>query len=374
MLRINQQSNAAAAKSYYSSAAEYYGAGEQEMVGAWGGKAADRLGLDGDILKQHFERLCDNRHPFTGERLTARMRADRRVGYDFTFDVCKSVSILYGLTEDPAILDAFRWALRATMEAMEEGVKVRVRKRGQMGERLVGNMAWAEYIHFTARPVKGQIDPHLHAHAFVPNICWDHVERMWKAIDVASLKEDAPHWQAMFQKHFGQRLAELGYAVAWKGDGFEIAGIERSMIDRFSRRTNHINQVAARRGITDPDAKAELGAQTRERKRKDATMPQLRAQWRERLTDDERIALAQAAVKQRHLVPGADGGSRRERSTGPAYRQVHVSLADDQADQRRLHEHVMQRQRIAAHERARASHLVRPAPPPPPRQAAGYGR
>jgi hypothetical protein len=71
MLRINQQSNAEAAKSYHSSPAEYYGAGEQEMIGEWLGKAAARLGLEGIILAHHFSRLCDNRHPFTGERLTA---------------------------------------------------------------------------------------------------------------------------------------------------------------------------------------------------------------------------------------------------------------------------------------------------------------
>lgn len=300
MLRIVQQSNAAAAKSYYSSPAEYYAAGEQEMIGEWGGKAADRLGLHGTILKPDFERLCDNRDPATGERLTARMRADRRVGYDFNFHACKSASLLFGLTGEVEILDAFRQAVAEVMEKMEEGVKVRVRKRGQMGERVAGNMAWAEYVHFTARPVGGVIDPHLHAHCFVPNCCWDHAERMWKAIDVASVKEGAPLWQAMFQRAFGRRLEILGYDLAWKEDAFEIAGIERATLERFSRRTALVNRTAAERGVTDPSDKDKLGAMTRERKRKDATMPHLRAEWRQRLTDDERAAIARAALRRRH--------------------------------------------------------------------------
>lgn len=310
MLRINQQSNAAAAKSYYSSAAEYYGG---ELVGAWGGKAAERLGLAGDVHQGHFDRLCDNRDPFTGERLTARMRKDRRVGYDFNFHVPKSISLLFALAEDPAILDAFRQAMHSVMADMEAGVTVRVRKRGQMGERRAGNMAWAEFIHFTARPVKGMVDPHLHGHCFVPNVCWDGVESVWKAIDVASVKETAPQWQSMFLKRFGRRIEALGYAVIWKGDAFEIAGIERATIDRFSQRTRLVNQVAERRGITDPVAKAELGAATRERKRKDATLPQLRAEWRARLTDDERRAIARAALRQRHPLPAypAEAGSGR---------------------------------------------------------------
>jgi len=362
LLRINQQTDAQAAKNYYTSAAEYYGAGEQEMVGEWGGKAADRLLLSGTILQHHFERLCDNRHPMTGEQLTARMRAGRRVGYDFNFHACKSVSILYGLNSDPAILKAFREAVAEVMGYMEKGVKVRVRKLGQMTERTCGNMAWAEYVHFTARPVKGVIDPHLHAHCFVPNVCWDHVEGMWKAIDVACVKENAPQWQAMFQKRFGQRLAALGYGVEWKGDTFEIAGVTRAMIDRFSRRTNHINHVAEKRGITDPHDKDKLGAMTRERKRKDATMQGLRAGWRQRLTDEERTAIAQAALWQRRPLPGgkAEGG-------------IHHERADER--QQRLHDHIMQRQRLAAYDRARASYApTRPKPVSPPPRSRGYGR
>lgn len=337
MLRINQQSNAAAAKSYHGSVAEYHRPdGEQEIVGQWYGQTADRLDLAGDVLRLHFERLCDNRHPFTGDQLTARMRKDRRVGYDFTFDAPKSVSILYGITDDSAILDAFRQAVSATMKEMEEGVKTRVRKRGQYGERTVGNMAWAEFLHFTARPVKGEIDPHLHAHCFVPNVCWDHAEHAWKAIDVASVKEDAPHWQAAFQRRFGQRLAELGYAVAWSGDHFEIAGIGRATIDRFSRRTHLINQTAEKRGITDPGDKAQLGAMTRERKRKDATMPGLRARWRERLTDDERSAIALAGWKRRwHAgTPYPQARAQPERDTWEKERLDFIRLR-----QRRLDTH-----------------------------------
>jgi conjugative relaxase-like TrwC/TraI family protein len=362
VLRINQQTSAAAAKSYHGSPAEagYYRDGEQEMVGAWGGKAAERLDLHGEVLQHHFERLCDNRHPFTGERLTARMRANRRVGYDFTFDVCKSVSILYGIDADPAILDAFRWAIRATMEEMEKGVGARVRKRGQMFERIVANMAWAEHLHFTARPVKGTIDPHLHAHCFVLNVCWDQVEKVWKAIDVASLKKNAPHWQTVFQQRFGRHLAELGYSVVWNrsGDNFEIAGVNRDLIDRFSRRTAHIELVADRRGITDPAAKAELGAATRERKQKDATLPQLRAEWRQRLTDDDRAALNAAALKRRHFVP------RPATSSMPQASAFRLTTGDrEQWD----HDRRLQRQRIAAHEHARASYSL-PSPAPPPRQ------
>src|SRR5947209_1964633 len=82
-----------------------------------------------------------------------RTRAERRVGYDFTFSVPKSVSLLYGRTGDHHILEAFRSSVNETMLEMEAEMKTRVRTGGQDENRVTGNMVWGEFIHTTSRPV-----------------------------------------------------------------------------------------------------------------------------------------------------------------------------------------------------------------------------
>src|ERR1700686_150122 len=129
MIRVTQQNSASGAKRYYATA-DYYSEG-QEIIGSWGGKGASRLGLEGTGDKFSFERLCDNLHPTTGEPLTVRTRTERRVGYDFTFSVPKSVSLLYAMSGDQGILDAFRDAVDETMQEMEAEMKTRGRMGGK---------------------------------------------------------------------------------------------------------------------------------------------------------------------------------------------------------------------------------------------------
>src|SRR6202042_2593490 len=137
MIRVTQQNSGAAAKKYYATA-DYYSEG-QEIIGSWGGKGALQLGLEGMVDKASFERLCDNLDPRTGTPLTVRTRTERTVGYDFTFSVPKSVSLLYATSGDQGIMDAFRGAVEETMCEIETEMKTRVRRDGQDTDRTTGN-------------------------------------------------------------------------------------------------------------------------------------------------------------------------------------------------------------------------------------------
>ena len=269
--------------------------------GNWQGIGAEKLGLSGPVTTEAFEQLCDNRKPGTDERLTQRTRADRVAGYDFNFHCPKSVSVVYEFTKDERILEAFKQAVNQTMREMEAEIKTRVRRKGANEDRTTGNMVWAEFVHFTARPVNGVPDPHLHAHCFAFNSTWDEVEKKWKAAKFRDLKADAPYFEAAFHARFARQLAQAGYRIERTAKGWELAGVPQRVLDEFSRRTEQIERKAAELGITSAKEKDGLGALTRERKAKHLSKPELRELWDKRISAAERDALN--AV--RGLVPDA---------------------------------------------------------------------
>ena len=122
---------------------------------------------------------------------------------------------------------------------------------------------------------------------FVFNTTWDGSETCWKAGQFRDLKRDAPYFQAAFRVRLANKLQDMGFAVERKRDDFEIAGMSSDVLKRFSRRTELIEKIAEEKGIVDPDRKAELGAETREKKSKSLTWDELRKEWNGRLTGSE---------------------------------------------------------------------------------------
>ena len=288
MIRMIPSTSAAHAKAYFSSAlskADYY-LNDQELQGQMRGKLAHRLGLTGPVTKDVFFGLCENINPITGDNLTPRTKENRVTGWDCNFHVPKSVSILHSLSNDEHIMDAFRESVRQTMLDMERDVKTRVRKDGVQDERETGELIYSEFIHQTARPVKGQLpDPHLHAHCFIFNATWDETEQQIKSARVRDVFNDLPFYHARFHKRLSDNLTDLGYQIRRTDKSFEVEGVPQRVIDLFSKRTDEIGRVAKEKGITDAKELSELGARTRAKKQKGHSMNELKAEWRKQIEE-----------------------------------------------------------------------------------------
>ena len=309
MLFINHSANAQAAKGYFTeelAQADYYLKDAQQVKGEWHGLGAKLLGLEGPIDKDAFYALCDNKDPTTGHQLTARLRADRRVTYDFTFDAPKGVTLAYELGGDERIRDAMQQSVRETMAEIEQAMAVRVRKSGAFHDRRSGNIVWGEFVHRTTRPLDdGVPDPQLHVHAVAMNLSYDSVEDQWKAGEFSAIKRDATYYRAAFHARLAGKLSDLGYGIERDGKSFRLRGIDESLTEKFSRRSDLIEKEAAKRGIVDAKQKATLGRRTRNAKNAELTIAELRAEWKKRLTDADHDTLraAKSQAKGEAITP-----------------------------------------------------------------------
>ena len=295
MLRINASQSSAQAKNYFSaelSKGDYYEQG-QEIAGDWGGKAATFLGLSGEISQDDFNALVDNKNPTTGEKLTSHNKDNRICGYDFTWNAPKSLSLIYEYSHDDRFLNAFHEAVKETMDEVEKGIQTRIRKKGVNEDRLTGNLVFGMFTHFTSRPIDNVSvpDPNLHCHCYVPNCTYDFEEQKWKAAKFLRLKQDAPYYEAAFHSRLAEKVKALGVDVERDGKFWKVKGIEKETLDRFSKRTKQINELAEKLGLESAEAKAKLGATTRHKKRYGLSHDDLREIWEARLTEEEKHTL-----------------------------------------------------------------------------------
>lgn len=299
MLRITQNSSAKGAANYFDAnlgRGDYYATGEHTL-GQWGGLAAKHLGLEGEVNKRDFVALCNNTRP-DGEKLNPRHSDKRKVSYDFTFSVPKSVSITYAITGDEKIREAFEQSVEETMAELEQDTRTQQGQGKAKSHELTGNMIWASFTHRTSRPVDGIPDCHLHRHCFAFNTTWNTKKNRFQAFEIGNIKRQAPYYEAAFEARMARRMKKLGYDIETRGLSWEIRDIKRTTIEKFSRRTSQIEteakREAAENGFITASQKDKLGSRTRLAKRIGQTYEKLREIWRSWLNDDEKETIDRA--------------------------------------------------------------------------------
>jgi conjugative relaxase-like TrwC/TraI family protein len=306
MLTMKAQYSLQNAESYFREhlrVGDYYMEG-RSVSGQWIGEGARRLGLSGVTNEAEFVNLCRNLHPQSGEQLTPRLNskrvrvdkdgnvhesANRRVFYDFTLSPPKSVSIAALVGNDKRIIEAHDEAVQVAMRQLQTYAATRVRTQGQYSQRATGNVVGAVFRHDTSRA----LDPHLHSHCILFNATWDATEGRWKALEACEMVTAQKFVRNVYYHEMVRSLQRFGYGVENNPRGdFEIAGVSKEMIDRFSKRHAEIDQKTRELLEREPDKagqnikviRANIAHKERARKIKDVGIIKLQSMWNKQLT------------------------------------------------------------------------------------------
>ncbi|WP_029630431.1 MobF family relaxase [Zavarzinella formosa] len=296
MIRFHAISNATAAIAYFSKSDGYYAAGDLRQE--WMGHGAEQLGLSGTPDFEHFKRLIHGLDPHTGEQLTSKLIENRIPAWDVTASIPKGVTLALE-SGDTRIQDALWEAARETMSDLEGHATTRVRKGGQLDDRLTGNLVAFAVEHPETRPAKADNmpDPDRHLHLVVFNVTRDPVEDEWKAVKFRPIMDLRKLFDRQFDLRLSSKLTDLGYGIETKRKegkyySWDIKGMPESAVAKFSRRTAEVEKLAAELGVGSATGKDKLGATSRQFKRKDMTLEDYRKYWMSRITPMEAHQIA----------------------------------------------------------------------------------
>jgi len=306
MLTMKAQYSLGNAESYFREhlrVGDYYMEG-RSVSGQWIGEGARQLGLSGVTKESEFVNLCRNLHPQSGEQLTPRLNskrvsmdkdgnvhesANRRVFYDFTLSPPKSVSIAALVGNDKRIIEAHDEAVQVAMRQLQTYAATRVRKQNQYSQRATGNVVGAVFRHDTSRA----LDPHLHSHCILFNATWDATEGRWKALEACEMVTAQKFVRNVYYHEMVRSLQRFGYGVENNPRGdFEIAGVTKELIDRFSKRHREIDEKTKEFLEREPDKagqnikviRANIAHKERARKIKDVGIVKLQSAWNKQLS------------------------------------------------------------------------------------------
>ncbi|AHF89881.1 conjugal transfer protein [Opitutaceae bacterium TAV5] len=324
MITVGVIRNGATYLSHHLRKNDYWAEGEKEVRGEWIGEGAKALGLAGAVTDKPFDALRQNRHPETGEPLTARDRENRVAFFDVQLSAPKDVSVLAMVGGDERIREAFVESVKTALAEMERFAAVRERRGEAVGTeafRLTGNFVGALFLHDTSR----DLDPQLHAHAVLANATWDATRNEWLALQPAEMLRASAYLRQVLYRELAGRLRALGYEpYEMNSKGFSVRGVEH-LRERFSKRARHVRQLAEefakQKGRKPTKRETEvLVRESREDKLTEVSTPEVRARQRKELNADEARRLDDLVRTARAKAP------REQPSIGQARRVLDAAL------------------------------------------------
>lgn len=239
MLSIASVSSGQAAR-YYSEKDNYY----SNEAGQWQGKGAEILGLQGEVNKDDFLNLLEGKDLNGNQVVQSGIgdhKGERRAAVDLTFSAPKSVSILaevVGGEKGEEIIEAHNSAVSQTLEYIEGNyAQARQYEDGRVNRVDTDNLLIGVFRHNISR----ELDPQLHTHAVVIN---QTVRGDGKtvAMDYKEIFDNKLFLGQFYRNELAKNLSDLGFNAMSNEKGFfEINGVDKSLIDFFSKRSGQID-------------------------------------------------------------------------------------------------------------------------------------
>lgn len=282
MLTISKPLSASQAQTYhakeFTSAEQNYWKQDDRALGEWHGKLADKFGLAGGVDEEHFARLADGQHPFTGEQLVQHRIVqeyegtdgktvapiEHRAGWDATFSAPKSISLTALVGGDDRVRDAHRQAVNVALNELERYTQARI--GGNSPAETTGQFVAAKFEHDIARPVDGYAAPQLHTHTVIFNVT-ERENGQTRALQERGLFESQQFATAVYQSELTYRLRNLGYEIeAGRSGAPEIKGYSQEYLDASSPRSQQIRDHLEKSGYHGAEAAQIAAHSTRDRK------------------------------------------------------------------------------------------------------------
>jgi conjugative relaxase-like TrwC/TraI family protein len=272
---------------------DYY-SGQGEDPGRWIGNASPGLSLDSEVTGEDLRAVLAGLAPGTGLTPNGdqlRVVTRRVPGFDLTFAVPKSVSVVYALGNPRVqglVVEAGHAAVAETLAWLEREACFVRRGTNNRSAKVASPEAWgtsrlpgagfvaAEFRHRTSRAG----DPHLHWHVLVANLTRGPDGR-WSALDGTALYRSKRAAGAVFQAALRRELA-VRLGVEWlpaQRDVAEIAGVPQAICRLFSKRRAEIEAELDRIGRDDPAA-ADAAMLATRRARPDLDPDSFDAAWK----------------------------------------------------------------------------------------------
>lgn len=256
---------------------------EGSVIGVWGGKGAEKLGLNGQVKEKDFVNLAEGKDPRTEEQLiryrnTKEEHTNHRAGFDITFSAPKSISLTSLIGEDKRIIELHEKSVSRAMQEIEKYSMVRNGENGR--DELTGNLVYAKFTHETSRA----LDPQLHTHVVVMNMS-EHQEKGFRALQPVELYRSQELGTRIYYTELAKGLKELGYEIELgKSNGQpEVKGRNENYLSHFSQRSEEIKRQLADKGLESSFYNRFNAAhETRENKKKDISKENLASWWKSR--------------------------------------------------------------------------------------------